>query len=132
VKNTIEESVIASLDGVDSRLIDLPDGGENVIRRNVLEHGPMSSNQDLIGVGLEGQRHLHPRNTTVIEQNTVIMERRGSNVLLHHRHVPANHIHIERNTIVGGTPIRGTNNWFPSRSAAGLGPYPMLPTSPAP
>lgn len=124
-KNTIEDSVIASLDGIDSRLIDFPEGGENVIRRNVLEEGPSSVNQDLIGIGLEGRKYLHPRSSTLIEGNIIIMERRGSNVLLQERHVPP--ARIERNKIIGGKPPGGNNTWFSDRAAAGLRKYPALP-----
>lgn len=124
-KNTIERNIIASLDGVDSRLIDLPDGGENIIRRNVLEKGPSSANQDLIGVGLEGQNFLHPRSSTVIEDNTIILERKGPNVLLHQRHVPP--ARVVRNKVIGGPRPGGDNRWFPDRATAGLGAYPTLP-----
>jgi hypothetical protein len=124
-KNTIEYSIIASLDGVDSRLIDLPEGGENVIRRNVLEEGPSSVNQDLIGVGLEGHRSLHARNSTLIEGNTIVMDRRGSAILLHERYVPS--ARIEGNTVIGGKRQGGNNRWFPDRAAAGVDKYPALP-----
>jgi hypothetical protein len=125
-KNTIEHNVIASLDGVDSRLIDLPEGGENIIRGNVLEKGPVSSNQDLIGIGMEAHRGLHEKNSTLIEGNIFIMERRGGNVLSHHRDVPAPR--IEHNKVVGGKPPGGSNTWFPDRASAGLAAYPALPT----
>ena len=125
-RNTIEHNVIASLDGVDSRLIDLPEGGENIIRRNVLQNGPASSNQDVIGIGLEGERGgLHAQNSTLIEENTFFMERPRANVLSHHRNVPAPR--IERNKVIGGERPGGNNTWFPTREAAGLGPYPALP-----
>lgn len=126
-RTTIEDSIVASLDGVDSRLIDLPEGGENVIRRNVLAQGPASSNQDLIGIGLEGNGFLHQRNSTLVEDNLVLMERRGGNVFLHHRYVPPTQVRIERNKVVGGSPLGGTNTWFKDREAATLGPYPELP-----
>ncbi|HUG79378.1 MAG TPA: hypothetical protein VML57_17995, partial [Burkholderiales bacterium] len=124
-RNTIEHSVIASLDGVDSRLIDLPEGGVNVIRRNVLAKGPASSNQDLIGVGMEGKRFLHPDSSTVIEDNVILLERRGANVLSHHRYVPAPR--IERNKVIGRERPDGNNTWFRDRAAAGLDRYPALP-----
>jgi hypothetical protein len=129
-KNTIEHSVVASLDGVDSRLIDLPEGGENIIRSNVLAKGPASSNQDLIGIGLESQRGLHAKNSTVIEDNIMILERPDGNVVLHERSVPP--ARIERNKIIGdkiigGKQPVGNNTWFPNRAAAGLGKYPALP-----
>ncbi|WP_026609101.1 right-handed parallel beta-helix repeat-containing protein [Methylocaldum szegediense] len=124
-KNTIEHNVIASLDGVDSRLIDLPEGGENVIRRNVLEKGPASSNQDMIGIGLEGHKSLHPLNFTLIEDNIILLERRSRNVLANYRNVPPPK--IERNKVIGGERVGGSNTWFPNRAAAGLPPYPKLP-----
>jgi hypothetical protein len=125
-KNTIEHNVVASLDGVDSRLIDLPEGGENVIRGNVLAKGPASSNEDLIGIGLEGHRALHSSNSTVIENNVMILERPGGNVVLHERGVPP--ARMERNRIIGGKQApRSGNTWFPDRAAAGLPKYPALP-----
>lgn len=126
-RNTIERNVIASLDGVDSRLIDLPEGGENIIRGNVLQKGPASSNEDLIGIGLEGNRAVHKKNSTLIEDNIFILER-SHNVLSHHRHVPAPR--IERNIVIGGEPAGGTNKWFRNRAEAGLPPYPALPPLP--
>ena len=127
-RNTIERNIIASLDGVDSRLIDLPEGGVNLIRGNVLEQGPASSNQDVIGIGLEGQRFLHRENSTLIEGNTIIMERRGANVLLHERYVTPGR--IRQNRVIGGARLRGENEWFADRSAAGLAKYPALPSLP--
>jgi Right handed beta helix region len=56
-QTTIENSVIAGLDGHDSRAIDLPNGGKVVIRGNVLEKGPASENGQLIGLALEGRLH---------------------------------------------------------------------------
>ncbi len=52
--NLIEDSVIASADGDDSRLIDVSNGGVLIIRRSVLQEGAASVNHDLIGYGLEG------------------------------------------------------------------------------
>ena len=52
----IEDSVIASMDGVDSRLIDVTQGGRLTIRRSVLEEGRASANSDMIGYALEGFR----------------------------------------------------------------------------
>jgi hypothetical protein len=124
-KNTIERNLIASLDGVDSRLIDLPEGGENIIRGNVLQKGPASSNQDLIGIALERSRPLHSPSSTVIEDNFIILERRGTNVLLHQRKIPE--ARIERNKVIGGEDPGGTNMWFRDRAAAGLAPHPALP-----
>jgi hypothetical protein len=124
-RNTIERCTIASLDGKDSRLIDLPEGGVNVIRGNVLQKGPASSNQDLIGIGMEARRALHETNSSVIEDNVFILERPEANVPLHERDVPP--ARMERNTFIGGERPAGNNKWFPNRAAAGLGAYPALP-----
>ena len=35
------------------RNIDVPDGGVVIIRNNILEKGPNSSNRDVIGIALE-------------------------------------------------------------------------------
>jgi Right handed beta helix region len=124
-RNTIEYNVVASLDGEDSRLIDLPEGGANVIRHNVLQKGPASSNQDLIGVGLEAHRGLHVNTSTLVENNTVIMERPAGSVFVHHRDVPPPR--IESNRVIGGSKPAGSNTWFADRAAAGIPPYPALP-----
>ncbi len=118
-RTVIENSVIASLDGVDSRLIDVPNGGELVIRDSVLEIGPNSSNSNLIGHGLEGITHA--MNTILIEGNIIITDRSQS-VLYRGSIIPT----IEGNTLVGGKKVPG-NTWFADRVAAGLGAYPALP-----
>jgi hypothetical protein len=53
----IENSLVASLDGRDSYLIDIPDGGTATIRNNLLQEGPKSSNESAIAFGLEGIAH---------------------------------------------------------------------------
>ena len=68
----LENNVIAGLDGNDSRAIDLPNGGDVVIRGNVLEKGPNSANAQMIGLALEGD--LHEVNQTLIEGNLVIFD----------------------------------------------------------
>ncbi len=54
IETIIKDTVIASLDGADSRLIDVANGGRLVIRRSVLAEGTASVNSDMIGYGLEG------------------------------------------------------------------------------
>ena len=120
-RTLIENNVIASLDGVDSRLIDVPNGGELVVRDNVLEMGPNTSNPDLIGYGLEGIRH--PMNTILVTGNTIIVDRDPS-VLLRAR--GAETTTVESNKLIGGVERPG-NEWFADRAAAGLGAYPALP-----
>ncbi len=68
----IEDNVIASLDGNDSRAIDIPNGGAIMIRRNVLQKGPNSENNQMIGLGQEGQLHVITKAT--IEDNLIIFD----------------------------------------------------------
>ncbi len=128
-RTTIENNVIASLEGKDSRLIDIPNGGTVVIRNNVLQEGVNSSNPDIIGIGLE---LTYPRvtgydvNSSLIEGNTVIIEpaQRQRN-FVHSRDVPPPK--ISENTLIGGRKPTSENHWYKNREDAGLDPYPALP-----
>jgi hypothetical protein len=125
--NTIRDNVIASLDQVDSRAIDLPNGGSNLITGNIIEESPESSNWDAIGIGLElGKAPNDPQaNSTLIENNIFIVDRSSSD-LVHVRNVPAPK--IVSNIVVGGpaNPLGEGNHYFRSRELAGLPPFPRL------
>lgn len=121
-KTLIEDCVIASLDGDDSRLIDVSNGGAVIIRRNILEEGPASANHEMIGIGYEGLEY--PENSVLIEGNTVIVDRSSKKLF----GGPAA-MTIRDNHIVGGYPIDG-NRYYPDRRAAGLREYPALPDRP--
>lgn len=128
-RTTIENNVIASLDGKDSRLIDIPNGGEVIIRNNVLQKGRNSSNPDLIGIalelayeGVEG----HPVNSSLIEGNRVVIEPSDrQRTFVHSRDVPAPD--VKANSFIGGEKPGNGENWHKTREDAGLGPYPALP-----
>jgi hypothetical protein len=143
-RTIVENSVIAGLDGHDSRAIDLPDGGEVVIRGNVLEKGRNSANGQMIGLALEGK--LHDVNETLIEDNLVIFDtlpvglvsRLGQALRL----MPPKgtviasdspgQVILRNNTIVGAREIGSgviehDNRMLRSRRAAGLPPYPVIP-----
>ena len=143
-KTIIEDNVIASLDGIDSRAIDVSNGGEVTIRRNILEKGPHSKNWQMIGLALEGE--IHPTNVTLIEDNLFVFDldkslidrvvdkisgspRLKGRVILS-RSTGA--ITLANNVFVGAKEIgldgtAGENVRFESRSEAGLQPYPVLP-----
>jgi hypothetical protein len=128
-KTLIEDCVIASLDAVDSRLIDTPNGGEVILRNNLLEEGPASSNMDIIGFGLERKnpkaKFNHDINTIVIENNTVLVDRRRGALFL--RQADATSITITGNTVIGGEPLDDPGNkWFRTRAEAGFPPYPAI------
>ena len=51
---------IANEVSVDSRTIDLPNGGTSVIVGNIIEQGPNSANSNILGYGLEGLTNPAP------------------------------------------------------------------------
>lgn len=122
----IVSSVIASLNGQDSRLIDASNGGRLTLENSVLEEGPFSSNSDVIGYGLE-KGQLHRENTITMIGNTLILERLEGSRLLHLGIQPASLL-ISGNLIVGPDwPERPEDNeYYSSRKEAGLRPYPYL------
>lgn len=128
-------NVIASLNGHDSRLVDVPNGGNLTLLDNVLEKGPHSSNRDLIGYGLETNRPQHKGRQVVMRNNTFIMERVNGNQLLHSAGEMSPPV-FDNNLVVGPSRPRlmqdGVNNRYASdRQDAGLQPYPALPPVPA-
>ncbi|WP_439134461.1 hypothetical protein [Pseudomaricurvus sp.] len=122
----IENSVIASLSTKDSRLVDVPNGGVLVISRSVLQQGPRSSNQDVIGYGLEGLKHTE--NKVTMSENIFLLERQGVNNLFHTRNSDAEVI-TDKNVIIAqrDPELSGMNLYFESRKKAGLEDFPILP-----
>ena len=131
-RTVIEDSVLASLDAEDSRVLDLPNGGRISIRSSVIQQGPNTSNPDIIGVGLERGRDQgtdHAENELVVEGNMIIQDRGLPLEILHSKDLDS--IVFRSNTVVGGTPLeQDGNTWFPDRPAAGLPAYPELPERP--
>ncbi len=74
-KFLLEDSLVASDQADDSRLIDLPAGGDAVVRNNLLIEGPNSVNWSLFSFGVEGVKH--EINALLIESNTIIGDRPG-------------------------------------------------------
>lgn len=122
----IDRSILASLSGQDSRLIDVPNGGALNIRNSVLQQGPLSVNADAIGYGLEGLRY--PDNQITFINNTVILERNGSNRLLHSA-AGSPTAEAYDNLIISSSEqsLGGFNLFFETRQEAGLGQYPDVP-----
>ncbi|CAE6892195.1 Involved in the tonB-independent uptake of proteins [Vibrio sp. B1FLJ16] len=131
----IESSVVASLSGKDSRLIDVSNGGALIVRNSVLEQGVNSSNLELIGFGLEGMKSGHPQSVT-LENNTILAEQPRGNVLLG---LPDDDssisVSIINNDIIAESDIYDedkhnlidNNKFFTDRASYGLGPFPELP-----
>ena len=73
--NFILYNRIANESGEDSRTIDLPNGGTSVIVGNIIEQGPNSANNNILGYGLEGltnnaPHHLFCCNNTFINKKS--------------------------------------------------------------
>ncbi len=131
----IESSVVASLSGKDSRLIDVSNGGALIVRNSVLEQGVNSSNLELIGFGLEGMKSGHPQSVT-LENNTILAEQPRGNVLLGLPSDDSNiSISIINNDIIAESNIYDisehnlidNNKFFTDRASYGLGSFPELP-----
>ena len=128
-RTLIEDSVLASLDAEDSRVIDIPNGGEVTIQNNVIQQGPNTSNSDVIGIGLERGRDNgtdHTENEVVVRGNTILLDRNLPLDVLNVRDVED--LVFSGNKVVGGSPLgQGDNTWFFDRRAAGFPDYPALP-----
>lgn len=126
-KLTVEDSIIAALNGHNSRALDVYSGGEVELLRNVIQQGPQSENSDIIGLALESQR-LQPDNHSLrLENNWVIFDNPGQGVLIRGRKLGP--ITAHNNTFIGlkGMGLDGVqdidNHWFESRKLAGLAPF---------
>lgn len=122
----IEDSIIASLAGDDSRLIDIPNGGVAVIRRNLLVEGINTANWQLLSFGVEKNRHAN--HLLKIEGNVVITDRNGgSEFLLRGEGMPTPL--VRKNVIVGRIKYDwpAGNSFFDDRSELGLPAAPALP-----
>lgn len=124
----IEYSVIASADSRDSRLLDLPHGGDVSVTHSILQKGPNSTQQQLIGYGLGGL--FTPGSTDnrlVVTNNKILMERKKGNWLLAIVDQPGRYISVDfsRNALIGEAgdleEFAGQNLLFADRDAAGLG-----------
>ncbi len=128
----IEDTVIASLGGGDSRLIDVSNGGRLVIRRCVLEEGTASVNSDMIGYGLEGLAANRTHRIEIID-SLVINDKDRPVTFLARPKSAVLRILVIGNVFVGRfrDAIDGRmNRLLAGRKAAGLPPAPALPELP--
>jgi hypothetical protein len=125
----IERTIIASLNGKDSRLIDIPNGGILMISDSVLQQGNKTSNWNLIGFGQEGYKYKY--NDVGLFGNIVIMDRQnGSHVLdIKSKKVKPE---ISGNAFIGKhkDKFNDSNFVFATREDAKMAPYPFLPPIP--
>ena len=122
----IANSLLASLNSRDSRLIDAPNAGILEVRGSVLGEGPRSENQDLIGYGLELKegRQTHETNTVTIRGNTIYIDRPQGAQLLNEK--TATSIDITDNIVIGDISGPPGNTYFDGREEAGSAAYPTL------
>ena len=137
-KLMIEDSIIAALNGHNSRALDAFGGGDITLRRNVIQQGPESDNSEVIGLALEPSRLLPNGHSVLLEDNWILFDNdnRGQKTLF--RGQKLGPIVVRNNLMVGltGTGLDGIteegNRWAKNRSQAGLpvfdGTLASLPT----
>jgi hypothetical protein len=123
----IVRSVIASLNGQDSRLIDASNGGNLIVEGSVLAQGPNSSNADMIGFALEARQQAPVSDHAILRNNLILMERNGPNQLLHLGNEKAQ-VEVVDNLIISAqdTGYESGNIVFKTREEAGFPKYPAL------
>lgn len=125
-KTVIRNSLIASLYGRDSRLVDISEGGEVIIEDNIFQQGNNTSNSDVIGFALE--KNKHKVNSILIKNNVFLLDRINGSQILHTRKETEHQI-VTNNLIIGkyfDENINSTNIIFESRNDAGVEPFPAL------
>lgn len=122
----IERSVIASLNGKDSRLIDIPNGGVLIVSDSVLQQGNQTSNWNMIGYGQEGYKHKI--NDVALFGNIIINDRQNGSLVLDIKSKKVKPA-VSGNALIGKHKDKfdDSNFVFSSRSEAKIAPYPFLP-----
>lgn len=123
-KLTVEDSIIAALNGNNSRALDLYAGGEIVLLRNIIQQGPRSENSDVIGLAMQTANLFPDGHNLHMEGNWVISDPQGRGILF--RGQKLGPIILKNNTFVGLKSI-GLNDieetddhWIANRQQAGL------------
>jgi hypothetical protein len=123
-KLTVLNSIIAALEGHNSRAVDAYAGGELVLLNNIIQQGPLSENDEVIGFGLELKRLVSGNHSFFMQGNLVIRDPAGRGELIQGRQL--GQIQVLSNTLVGlnGLGMSGIdeskNQWFKTRKLAGL------------
>jgi hypothetical protein len=122
----IENSVVASLEGNDSYLIDIPDGGQAIIRNSLLVEGANTENWHLLTFGPESRKY--PENSFTLEKNVIITDREGGSTLFNMGDGMPTPI-TRGNVVVGRITYdwSGNNIFFDSRGDLNWPDAPALP-----
>ncbi|MFD2167315.1 VanZ family protein [Thalassotalea euphylliae] len=124
----ITQSIVGSNATRDSRLIDIPNGGDVLIEQNMLIEGAYSENHDLFSWGVEGV--AHESGHVAIKNNVLIVDKPYARLMA----VKGNpdSIDVTDNLVVGdlkGVPEE-FNTFFKSREELGIKPAPHIPEMP--
>lgn len=112
--NIIRYNYLASLNSVDSRNIDLPNGGTAIILGNIIEQGENSANSNLLGYGLEGLSNNKPHNIWVVNNTFVNKKIKGSFIQVH---TDTDTLLVKNNVLIGaktGGLLLGSPIWLDS------------------
>jgi hypothetical protein len=130
-RTVVEDSVLAALEGHNSRAIDAYAGGEVIVRRSVIQQGKNSDNHEAFGIAVEPRRINPEPHSTTLEDNWIIFDdpERCCRWLFFAKQFGP--IVVRANRIVGMTQITETpldvtedrNSLFASRGEAGLPAY---------
>jgi hypothetical protein len=133
-KLTFRQNMVAELDGACSRQMDISNGGDCLIEKNVFEQGPNALNNGFIGYAPEGLPADGRVNQFVFRDNILVNDYTSAiGVRLYN---PVTFEEVVRNSFVAvSTPavnliLDATNTIYADRAAAGYAAYPFLPEVP--
>lgn len=124
---------LLSQGGDESRLVDIPNGGELIIHSSIFEQGLNTKNGDLIGFGLEGI-HRKREHTIKITDSIFLLERPEGNLLINlFEKLELDKENVSNNLIIGNfknSPKYQKNNYvFEDRQNAGIDSIGVPPIS---
>jgi|GEM_PF-711379 len=130
-RTIVQNSILAALNGENSRAIDFYAGGTLVVTDSVLQQGPNSQNHDFFHLAGESRRlNLSSEHITLIEDSWIVYDHKPDRCcrwLATGRRLGP--VIFRNNRIVGlnGSRLDGVtmehNREFKNRAEAGLGPY---------
>ncbi|MBO6506450.1 MAG: hypothetical protein JJ850_00035 [Kordiimonadaceae bacterium] len=122
----VENSVVASLEGNDSYLIDIPNGGRAIVRNSLLVEGANTENWFILSFGVEGTRF--EKNSLRLEKNIIVSDREGGSKFINLLEGLAGP-ELAGNVIVGDIEYdwSGSNYFFDSRGDLNWPDAPELP-----
>lgn len=130
-RTIIQRNLIASMDGNDSRLLDLPNGGRAIVTDNLFVEGAQSVNRQLIAFALEPNAQPVSAHLT-LRRNVFVNDRPNARLFLFGDQ--PYELDMTQNFFVGslifsegGDPWPEGNSFFKTRAEFGLPEAPKLP-----